>query len=621
MKKSIKYLAVSICTLALCGCSDFLDRQNPVGLPTIGNDKAGLEAGCRGAIGSYIGTYGISGNAMMYFPYCSGLTHWGNYSSKLDKQEYSSTLQFTQYSTTSHNGQFYKSLYITIADANDIVDCVKNSPIDDEAFLRAIEGEARLYRALTYFWIVRIWGDTPVKIVPDTYLTASNDSRDPYYKVYEQIVRDLEFAEANMRTPEEVMAVSPTYPRPNKYAATYYLANVYATIGGLLSSPDDNFWDPSKEGRKPDFSAIGIDCSDYGKAAVQAYTKALEYAEKIIPESETHDPGCAYRLLEKFGDFFNYDLDFSRNGYTAWINPEQIVIVPMTISTPVAGNMVKYSLPNYPEGSSTNVNNTSPGMWRPDRWVFQKWCETYPGKMDGTNTMYISTSDPRMDVAFYYSSMKKCNGSGTLKMYPETNTTGGESSYPYFKKYISKRYNVNSLDSDLIIARFAQIYFTAAEAAAYLGDVDKAKKYIEVIHARARHSVPDGKPDSTMPNWAEREFEAANNYQDLRDAIFWEWVFEFLGEGQEFQETHRHGANWLIRNISAPKNAFLARSTEKSYIGTFYPDVDQWYSENGPYSEDPAEVRKGLLAAFPANELLYNSGMSADSQNDFWYGR
>ena len=621
MKKSIKHILLSFCALALCSCSGFLDKQNPVRLPTVGGDKAALEAACRGAIGSYVGTYGISGNAMEFFPYCSGLTHWGNYSSKLDKQEYSSTLQLTQYSTTNYNGQFYKTLYITISDANDILDCLKTSPVTDEKFLRQIEGEARLYRALTYFWIVRIWGDTPLKLDPDTYVTACNDSRDPYYKVYEEIVKDLEFAAENMRTPEEVAEVSPTYPRPNKYAAIAYLASVYATIGSLLASPDDNFWNPDKEGRKPDFSGIGIDCSNYETAAAQAYTKALEYAEKIIPESESFDPGSKYRLLEKFGDFFNFDPEFSRNGYTAWINPEQIIAVPFTIATDIAGQMVKYSAPDFPEGSTATISNSSKGRFRPDRWVFQKWCETYPGKMDGNNSMYISTSDPRMDATFYYGSMKYCNGSGTLTMYPSINTTGSESSYPYFRKNMSKRYNVNAIDSDLIIMRFAQVYFDAAEAAAYLGNVDKARKYIEVIHARARHSVPDGQPDSKMPSWETTEFEPDNHNQQMRDAIFWEWVFEFIGEGQEFQQTHRHGANWLVRNITKPKNAFLARTTEKSFVGSFYPAKEQWYSENGPYSEDPDELRKALLAAYPANELLYNSGMTADSQNDYWYNR
>ena len=46
--------------------------------------------------------------------------------------------------------------------------------------------------------------------------------------------------------------------------------------------------------------------------------------------------------------------------------------------------------------------------------------------------------------------------------------------------------------------RFAEVYLIAAEAAANLsagtGDANwqKAMGYVETIHARARHSVPDG---------------------------------------------------------------------------------------------------------------------------------
>jgi len=592
---------------AVSSCSDFLKEYNPSGLSDIYDEENLLESSVEGVMAGFLSGNALGGESTEAFPIASGLIHWGQSSQRMDSNKWLSCLRFTQYSTNDWNPRYFQSIYNPVFRANNLLAELPESPVDESLKIE-IEAEARFYRAVAYFIIVRTWGDAPLWLEAVNEWNASNKPRSPYYKVYEQIVRDLEFAEENMRSPERVEQVGSRVVRPHKYAATAFLSSVYTTIGSLLDHPDDNFWDPSKEGRAPDFSAIGV------SSAADAYIKALSYAERLIPESDSHDPGCHYRLLTKFGDLFTYDNGFSRDGYTSWKHPEQIFTLPVSIATSVRA-YAQYQLPQYPEGTIATINNEQFGRIRPTRWAFQKWCETYPGRWrNSEHTEYVTSSDPRLDITFYYNSMQYCQGMSfydteEINIYPQTITYGRVGVAPYFRKYASPNYNVNSGDADIYVMRFAEVYFNAAEAAFYLGDRDKAFKYVDVVHARARHSVPDGMPDSDNPRWEEGRFATRDEFMT---GLFWERIFEFFGENHEYFETHRHGAGWLVENIAKPKNEFLSQPHQEMLFSRYYPDGFR-------YSVNVEDARKGLLAGFPQTEVLYNAGIQ-EYRNDFDFG-
>ena len=603
MKGISKYLLLTItAVIALSGCSSLLDKTDPTGLADIYDTPEKLENAAEGVLAGFLGTYGVNGETVLWFTVPSGLTHWGRTTSPLTYQQYLSMLKFTHYSTTVYNENYFNRAYQPVHYANNLLSALPSSPVE-EALKKEIEAEARFYRAVAYFNIVRIWGDCPLRLDAADEKSASNCPRTPWYQVYCTIVKELEFCEKNMRSPERVKVLFPGTPHVNKYAATAYLSSVYTQIASLLAHPTDNFWNPDKPGRSPDLSSIGV------ADAAAAYRKALEYAEKLIPESAAHDSGCDYSLLEKFTDNFTWDRDFSRNGYTSFLNPEQVFTIPITVSAGGSTQYARYVLPQYPEGTACDIANTNNGRVRPTRFFFQKWCGTYP--VDPVATLHKGSADPRLDATFYYNELRYCNDPDqVLSIYPAVLRTGYQQSYPYFKKCVSKLYNVNFSDSDFCMMRLAEVYFNAIEAAAYLEDEGKARGYMEIIHKRARHSVADGKPDSEQPTWDGVFF---SDREDMMTRVFWERMFEFSGENQELFHTHRFGATWIVDNICKPKNEFLALPEQAHLMGTYYP-------EGFSYSTDPQEVRKGLLITFPANEILYNSGIPADAQNDYWYG-
>ncbi len=601
------YSTVFAALLLLASCSDFLKEVNPSGLSDIYDTESSLEASVEGVMAGFFSGNALGGESTEAFPIASGLIHWGQSTQRMDSNKWLSCLRFTQYSTNDWNPRYFQSIYAPVYRANNLLAALPASPVADD-YKREIEAEARFYRAVAYFYIVRTWGDAPLRLEPVDEDNAGNSPRVPYYDIYAQIVADLEFAARYMRSPERVDEIASRIVRPDKYAAVAFLSSVYTTIGSLLMHPEDNFWDPSKEGRAPDFSAIAV------SSAGDAYEKALEYAELLLPESETHDPGCRYALLEKFGDLFTYDYGFSRNGYTSFRHPEQVFTLPVSISTSVRA-YAQYQLPQFPEGTIATVNNEQFGRIRPTRWAFQKWCSTYPGEWRNSEHLeYVTSSDPRLDVTFYYNSMTYTQGMSyyntqDIAIYPQTITYGRVGVAPYFKKYASPNYNVNSGDADIYVMRFAEVYFNAAEAAFYLGDREKAYKYMDVIHARARHSVPDGLPDSENPRWTEGQFATRDEFMT---ALFWERIFEFFGENHEYFETHRHGARWIVENIAKPKNDFLAQEHQDMLFSRYYPDGFR-------YSESVEDARKGLLAGFPQTEVLYNAGIQ-EYRNDFDFG-
>lgn len=593
--------------ISLSACSDYLKEYNPSGLKDIYDSESALEASVEGVMNGFFYGNALGGESTEAFPIASGLIHWGQSSQRIESNKWLSCLRFTQYSTNDWNPRYFQSIYMPVYRANNLLAELPSSPVDED-YKREIEAEARFYRAVAYFYIVRTWGDAPLRLEPVDEKNAGYSPRAPYYEVYAQIVADLEFAAQNMRSPERVDEVAAKIVRPCKYAATAFLSSVYTTIGSLLSHPDDNFWDPSKEGRSPDFSSIGV------ASAGDAYEKALECAELLIPESESHDPGCRYALLEKFGDLFSYDYSFSRNGYTSFRHPEQVFTLPVSISSGVH-TFAQYQLPQYPAGTIATVNNEQFGRIRPTRWAFQKWCSTYPGLWrNSEHTEYVTSSDPRLDRTFYYNSMIYTQGMSyysteEIALYPQTITYGRVGVAPYFRKFASPSYNVNSCDSDIYVMRFAEVYFNAAEAAFYLGQREKAYKYVECIHARARHSVADGQPDSDSPRWEEGRFATRDEFMT---GLFWERIFEFFGENHEYFETHRHGARWIVENIAKPKNEFLSQEHQDMLFSRYYPDGFR-------YSESVEDTRKGLLAGFPQTEVLYNAGIQ-EYRNDFDFG-
>ena len=629
MKKFFLYIAASV---VLSACSGFLDEKSRtrVEADEVYDTEAALEGGIYGCIGALMSGSNMPANTQMYFLHMgSGLVHWGYATTKLtDSQErWIGALRLTMYSRNTYNYAGFRQYYVCINRCNRLLEKLPDSPVDD-VFKEEIKGEALFLRALCYFYLVRQWGDVPVYLASSVSKTQELSPRVDFWEVYRLIIEDLKIASVIMR---DYSADQAPTGRGCKWAAKALLSEVYLTIGTLLAHPDDNFWDTSR--RTPDFSAVAIN------SAADAFRLSLSYSEDVIENGP-------YTLAPNFAQLFRW------TDPEDWALGERIFCLNAAPDVSSGNSLAAYSLPRNPEGTIDVVNQAvNYGVWRPDRWLFQMWCEAYGGKKGtGSSSKYIfvSSPDPRLDVTIWHTSYNRIDTDPPTKvsLYPTNSRIRYSTSRTYeayYKKYLDPQFNGSGCSCDMYILRFAEMYLNAAEACANLctakGDDywNKAFAYIEVLHKRARHK-PDG-TDATQPVWKANRFDTNptpingrndnegpwDPIQGLIDGIFWERMFEMSAECHEFFDSHRMGATWLAKNIAAPKNRFLRDPMQQysntaneeagrvnAYTGRLYGDPDF------QYPTDPQELRKSILCAFPFGEITYNSKISEADQNDFF---
>ncbi|WP_439583529.1 RagB/SusD family nutrient uptake outer membrane protein [Dyadobacter bucti] len=118
--------------------------------------------------------------------------------------------------------------FVTILRANIVLDKIDAVPFRDEKLKSQYKAEARFLRALVYFWLVRVYGDVPKVDKQLSVQEAYTLGRVSTEEIYNFIVDDLKFAEANLPG---------TYASNDKGRVTLggakgLLAKVYMTMAG-----------------------------------------------------------------------------------------------------------------------------------------------------------------------------------------------------------------------------------------------------------------------------------------------------------------------------------------------------------------------------------------------------
>ena len=122
----------------------------------------------------------------------------------------------------------WNNSYNTILRCNIVLDKIDPVPFTDDKLKEQYKAEARFLRALVYFWLVRVYGDVPLVDRQLSVKEAYALGRSPAQEVYDFIVEDLKFAEANL--PASYAAVDKG--RVTVGGAKGLLAKVYMTMAG-----------------------------------------------------------------------------------------------------------------------------------------------------------------------------------------------------------------------------------------------------------------------------------------------------------------------------------------------------------------------------------------------------
>lgn len=632
MKKFRFLIFATISSALLVSGCDFL-KEEPSTMLTRENSYSSEASAHSALLGCYGLLHNFTNSQFLQYVHGASILRVNIQTEQLD-----SWFNHTLYSMDTHNLAAYKLIYSGISTLNSFIGALEASGLD-ENIIREYSAEARCLRAFHYFYAARLWGDLPILLTQPGTIEEANAPRSKYTEVYKMILDDLDYAEKNMMTMAQLGEEGLKESRFCNYTATALKAKVYLQIAGYVESPLDQWFDASKPDRYPDFSNCGIARDD----AHAAWTKALECARKVIDEGP-------FSLEPDFANLFRFDPENHPEDY---LSKERIIVLPVTTQSPTC-YYSDYSLPKNPWGSEeVGTSNGNKLRCRPSRFTFDRWCQKYGGAaylktgnqdVIGEYWYYSGCPDPRLEATYFHTiyytgdpgTERKSNycypypGNSELanNNYVASSPTADMSTsgkapvynaFPIYRKGFSKSYRGKGFggDADVYFMRFAEVLLIAAEAEASLGEKEEAIKYVNMLLSRARkstngnanypHNFGDASDAAAPADWKPSDYATV---EDLLDAILWERVFEFDYEFQTWFESRRRGANFYVKHFVHPLNVF---NEEPANIRISNSPV----FKKTPKQEDIETVRKGLLLAFPDQELRYNLDLGYDAQNDF----
>ena len=269
----------------------------------------------------------------------------------------------------------WPQMYSAINAANTLIANLEDSALPNA---EAAMGHAYFARAVTYFDLVRFFGDVPLRTKPVDNQTLYLP-RSPKADVYEQIISDFERA-------EELLPENPELEgRPKKFAANAFLAKVYFTLAS--ENGDQSLYNQAKE------EALKV---------VGKYSLVPTYAALFDPDNENTEESIYEIQYGHTGAIRNSEAPRS-------FTPSNSAYLPSTIRTF--------------------------GRWKPNKETFTNHSEQYPGdpRIDETfiyNTYPLSSGG---EAEVYPLQVNGNDGFPYLRKYLDETYNGTTTKRNFFK--------------------------------------------------------------------------------------------------------------------------------------------------------------------------------------------
>lgn len=228
MKNLIIYLLVCV-SFSMISCENFLN-ENPTGTMTSESELSSNESALALTNSAYDNTtvfnqtaYSWGGNTILLLEYMTGKATSENSQSNFKEFE-----GLTVSARSPYIEEWWQGCYAGIAKCNLALQKLPEfkESISEEMYSRYI-GEVQFMRALYYFYLVRIFGDVPKIITPQTELSELHVFRSPLKEIYDEIIiPDLLGAEKTQLPYKDGMG------KVSMGAVKALLADVYLTYAG-----------------------------------------------------------------------------------------------------------------------------------------------------------------------------------------------------------------------------------------------------------------------------------------------------------------------------------------------------------------------------------------------------
>ena len=212
-------ILVALTSVLFLSCEDMLTEE-----PMTFLSQDIVFSSPQGAVSAAIGIYEPLHHGDLYGWWLLGMNELhADYIDGRGSQAPPSLFQYDA-TTITRIGNIWRGMYRVINRANILIQGVEDgiegmSPnLENE-----LKGEARFLRAFSYFTLVRHFGDVPLRLTPETNPENFAIPRSPKEEVFNQIIADLEFAEANLPSARSQADLG----RAISWAATSLLAKVY----------------------------------------------------------------------------------------------------------------------------------------------------------------------------------------------------------------------------------------------------------------------------------------------------------------------------------------------------------------------------------------------------------
>lgn len=256
------------------GCSDFLDEQDPSNLTpesfytTAKHADAAIAAVY--ADTRFVGDgAGIFSSNWQLLEAPTGTTT----TETAQNSDLNNLYSLTYDANTGHIQNWWRGVYRVISNANLVLENVPGITMD-EAHKNRVLGEARFLRAWAYFYAVRLWGDVPLILKPQSFTSEDfYPARTAGEEVYNQIVDDLVAAEAaGLPWMDQTGRVSLS-------AVQSLLSKVYLTMAGYPLNKGTAYYTLAADKAKEVIDNAGtIDLFDtYGEIHDEANNNKVEH--------------------------------------------------------------------------------------------------------------------------------------------------------------------------------------------------------------------------------------------------------------------------------------------------------------------------------------------------------
>lgn len=444
--------------------------------------------------------------------------------------------------------------YEGISRANATLRVLSITP-DDEltaADKARISGEARFLRGHYYFELKRLFNNVPFI---DEKMTIYEAEKVPNTAdIWPKIEEDFKYAFENL--PAKQVAVG----RANKWAAAAYLAKTYLYQ--------------------------------------HKFAEAKDMFDQVIAEGTTAG-GLKYDLLEKYATLFNAEYDNNKEsifanqaavntGSELNANYEFILNYPYSLDTTAPGGCCGYYQPSFELANSfrTDANGLPllDGSYNDSKTALKT---DFDIKSDEPFAPDAGNLDPRLDHSIGrrgipYLDWKDHPGDDWIRQ----QSFGGPYSPKKFIYYKSQEGTLTDGSSwtrglsamNYNIIRFADVLLMAAECEVELGNLEKAREYVNRVRARATYPAGFVKrgDGSDAANYVIGLYENAwTNAEEARKAVRFERKLELSGEGHRFFDLVRWGvANEEINKYLQYEGAILKWSIGGAY---FTPNKNEYY--------------------------------------------